>query len=66
MIAEKEIFAKIHSKLADYGFILRYKEGKDEITGYSYEPWHFRYVGIKVAKDIAKKDITLEEYFGKK
>ena len=66
MIAEKEIFAKIHSKLADYGFILRYKEGKEKITGYSYEPWHFRYVGIEVAKDIAKKNIALEEYLGEK
>lgn len=63
MIAEKEIFAKIHEKLADYGFILRYLDGKDEITGYSYEPWHFRYVGsVEIAKEIMDKGITFEEY----
>lgn len=65
MIAEKEIFSKIHSKLAEHGFILRYLEGKDDITGYSYEPWHFRYVGVDVAKEIAAKGITFEEYLGK-
>ena len=66
MIKEREIFAKVHKKLAKHGFILRYPEGKDNITGYSYEPWHFRYVGKKVAKEIAKKDITFEEYLEKK
>ncbi|MBR4726877.1 MAG: M15 family metallopeptidase [Clostridia bacterium] len=62
MIAEREIFAVIHSKLADHGFILRYPEGKDDITGYSYEPWHFRYVGVDAAKEIAAQGLTLEEY----
>ena len=65
MIAEKEIFQKIHAKLADYGFILRYLDGKDDITGYSYEPWHLRYVGNpEVAKEITDKGLTLEEYLG--
>ena len=64
MIAEKEIFAVIHSKLADYGFILRYPEGKEDITGYSYEPWHFRYVGYaEFAHMIMDNGITLEEYY---
>ncbi|MCJ7690285.1 MAG: M15 family metallopeptidase, partial [Clostridiaceae bacterium] len=45
-----------------YGFILRYPEGKEQITGYAYEPWHIRYVGDKVAMEIARKGITLEEY----
>lgn len=63
MIAEKEIFAKIHKKLAKYGFILRYLEGRDETTGYAYEPWHLRYVGsTKIAKEIMDKNITFEEY----
>ncbi len=62
MIAERELFSKIHAKLADYGFILRYLEGKDDITGYSYEPWHFRYVGVDAAKEISSKGLTLEEY----
>ena len=67
MIAEKEIFSKIHEKLAKHGFILRYLDGKDEITGYSYEPWHFRYVNSpSIAKEIMDKGITLEEYLKNK
>ena len=63
MIAERDLFSKIHAKLADHGFILRYLEGKDDITGYAYEPWHFRYVGSpEIAKEIMDKGLTLEEY----
>ena len=65
MIAEREIFSKIHEKLADYGFILRYLEGKDDITGYAYEPWHLRYINdTKIAKEIMDKGLTFEEYLG--
>lgn len=46
-----------------YGFILRYPEGKENITGYNYEPWHYRYVGKEVAKYIYDNDITFEEYW---
>lgn len=46
-----------------YGFILRYPKGKEAITGYQYEPWHFRYVGSEAAKVIYEKKWTLEEYF---
>lgn len=49
---------------AAYGFILRYQKGKESITGYQYEPWHIRYVGEKVAREIMSKGITLEEYLG--
>ena len=49
---------------ARFGFIMRYPEGKEGITGYDYEPWHFRYVGRDAAMDIAEKGMTLEEYFG--
>ncbi|MBE7006819.1 MAG: D-alanyl-D-alanine carboxypeptidase family protein [Ruminococcaceae bacterium] len=45
-----------------YGFILRYPEDKTEITGISYEPWHFRYVGAEAAQQITERGITLEEY----
>lgn len=48
---------------ADAGFIIRYPKGKEAITGYEYEPWHIRYVGVDVAKEISKQGITLEEYF---
>lgn len=47
-----------------YGFILRYPEDKYEITKIDYEPWHYRYVGKKAAKEITDKNITLEEYLG--
>ena len=47
-----------------YGFILRYPEGKESITGYMYEPWHYRYVGVESAKKIFDSGLTLEEYFG--
>lgn len=46
-----------------YGFIVRYPEGKSDITGYSYEPWHIRYVGKNLAKYLYDKNITLEEYY---
>ena len=45
-----------------YGFILRYPKGKKNITGFKYEPWHYRYIGKRRAKKIYKKRITLEEY----
>ena len=44
-----------------YGFILRYPKGKEHITGYKYEPWHYRYVG-DIASTIYNRNITLEEY----
>jgi zinc D-Ala-D-Ala carboxypeptidase len=46
-----------------FGFILRYPKGKESITNYIYEPWHFRYVGVKAAKVIYEQNWTLEEYF---
>ncbi len=45
-----------------YGFILRYPAGKEALTGISYEPWHFRYVGEKAAKEITEGGLCLEEY----
>ncbi len=47
---------------SDYGFILRYPKGKEDITGIVYEPWHFRYVGREYAKDIEERGVCLEEY----
>ena len=66
MIAEKKIFSKIHKELANYGFILRYMKEREDSTGYTYEPWHLRYVGSKkIAKEIMNKNITFEEYLEK-
>lgn len=46
-----------------YGFILRYPDGKTDITGITYEPWHYRYVGKETAEEIHSRGITLEEYW---
>ena len=48
-----------------YGFILRYPENKEYITGYYYEPWHYRYVGKKIAKYIYDNNITFDEYYAR-
>lgn len=47
-----------------YGFILRYPEGAENLTGYMHESWHFRYVGAEAATEIFKKGLTLEQYLG--
>ncbi|WP_308637999.1 M15 family metallopeptidase [Paenibacillus silvisoli] len=47
---------------ADYGFIIRYELGKEKETGYMYEPWHLRYVGVFIAQEIKKRGDTLEAY----
>ncbi|GGH32518.1 M15 family metallopeptidase [Paenibacillus segetis] len=47
----------------EYGFIIRYPDGQESITGYKYEPWHLRYVGKEIAASIAERGITLEEYY---
>jgi len=55
----KWMFANAHK----YGFILRYPKGKEDITGYNYEPWHYRFVGVELASYLFENDITLEEYY---
>jgi D-alanyl-D-alanine carboxypeptidase len=46
----------------EYGFVLRYPKGKTDVTGIIYEPWHYRYVGLELAKELYEADLTLEEY----
>ncbi|MFC0470678.1 M15 family metallopeptidase [Halalkalibacter kiskunsagensis] len=60
--AETEEAKWLEENAADYGFIIRYLEGKESITGYQYEPWHLRYVGKEIAKEIVSLGVTLEEY----
>ena len=55
-------YAWLMQNAADYGFILRYPEDKQDITGIMYEPWHFRYVGTEHAKNIKRLNMCLEEY----
>ena len=57
----------ISHNCAAYGFVIRYPKGKEEVTGYMYEPWHIRYVGKELAAKLYLGDgqfTTLEEYFG--
>ena len=63
--AETEEFRWLCENAPKYGFILRYPRGKEDITGYSFEPWHFRYVGA-CATEITEKGLTLEEYLAEK
>ena len=58
-----EVYEWLAENAHEYGFILRYPQGKTEITGTSYEPWHYRYVGEAVALEIYERGICLEEYF---
>ena len=64
MLQHPDLWEKIHSRMPDYGFILRYLPGEEHITGYAYEPWHLRYVGVDTAREITEKGITLEAYLG--
>lgn len=57
-----ELYGWLNDNCHKYGFIVRYPEGKEEITGIKYEPWHLRFVGKETAKYIYETGITLEEY----
>ena len=60
------MFAWLTEHCQDYGFIMRYPKEKIDVTGVIYESWHYRFVGINVAKDIKSKGVTLEEYLNEK
>lgn len=62
LMKQENMFKTIHKYLSTYGFILRYPDEKEDITGYPYEPWHIRYTGEIVAKIIESNNYTLEEY----
>lgn len=61
--SNEEVYAWLAENSHKYGFILRYPQGKIGVTGISYEPWHYRYVGKEVAWEIYERGICLEEYF---
>lgn len=65
-VADSDIGKFIVSDGYQYGFILRYPQDKVSITNYGYEPWHMRYVGKKLAKELHESGLTLEEYTEKK
>lgn len=58
-----QAFQFLKDEAHKFGFILRYPQDKIKITGYAYEPWHFRYVGKEIATTIWSENLTLEEYF---
>lgn len=62
---DTEEFAWLQENAADFGFVMRYLKEKEDITGYIYEPWHYRYLGVKYAKDVQNSGLCLEEYFEK-
>ena len=59
-----EAFAWLMENAYRFGFILRYPENKTDVTGYSYEPWHFRFVGREAATEMLLRNMTLEEFLG--
>lgn len=65
LFAESNEFEWMKNNAYKYGFIMRYPEEKQKITGFKYEPWHYRYVGKDVAEYIYENKLTLEEYFSK-
>lgn len=63
--SNEEVWEWMRAHCADYGFILRYPSGKEQETGVTFEPWHFRYVGKDAARTIMDDGITFEEYMNK-
>lgn len=61
---DTEEFEWLTENAADYGFIMRYPEDKQDITKIIYEPWHWRYVGVEAAKEMKESGQCLEEYLG--
>lgn len=58
----EEMYRWLEQNAPEYGFILRYPEDKQQWTGVSYEPWHFRYVGKTLALELQSLNLTPEEY----
>ena len=66
LFAIDHLLKRIHKKLPQYGFLLRYLEGKEAVTKIGYEPWHLRYIDSpEIAREIADKGICFEEYWQK-
>lgn len=61
-LADTELSKWMKAHCAEYGFILRFPEDKQDITGIMFEPWHFRYVGVEAATYIMEKGLCLEEF----
>lgn len=64
LITDDETSQWILDNAPNYGFIVRYPKGKEDVTGYIAEPWHLRYLGTDLAQAVSGQGVTLEEYFG--
>lgn len=62
--AEDEEYEWLINNSYKYGFILRFPKDMDSITGYTYEPWHFRYINVEIATYLKENNLTYEEYYG--
>ena len=56
---EEAMWLAVHAP--DRGFVIRYPKGKAAVTGFTYEPWHLRYVGLAVAAELTRRGLTLDE-----
>lgn len=63
MSTNQDVYQWLARYAHEYGFILRYPLGKEDVTGINYEPWHYRYVGKEAARELYEREICLEEYF---
>lgn len=61
-LAQTPMYQYMSQHCQEFGFIVRYPEGREDITGVMYEPWHFRYVGVEAATYIMENSLTLEEF----
>ena len=61
-LEDTDLYIWLSQHCQEYGFIVRYPKGAEDITGIIYEPWHFRYVGVEAATYIMENDLTLEEF----
>ena len=61
--ADTDAFVWMQQNAHRFGWILRYPEGKEIITGYSYEAWHYRYLGVELAAKVHDSGLTYDEYY---
>ena len=61
-LEDTELYRWMSRHCQEYGFIVRFPKGREDVTGIIYEPWHFRYVGVEAASYIMEHDLTLEEF----
>jgi hypothetical protein len=65
IVGSDGMYAWMAENCWQFGFILRYPDGKTDVTGIIYEPWHFRYVGLELAQELNQLGLTMEEYMDK-